>query len=212
MAKIDVLDFEGKKVEKIDIPKDIAEQEVNANLLHLEVRRFLASIRSGTHSTKTRSEVRGGGRKPWRQKGTGNARAGTIRSPLWKGGGIVFGPKPRSYEFKLNKKVIKKSKAMALADKYNEKRFLVLNEIVLDDVKTKKAAQILKGLNMTDHKVLLVLEDFEGNEALSFRNLPNVYLTTTRSLSTYEILASEYVLFTKGSLEKFLKEFLNGRS
>jgi large subunit ribosomal protein L4 len=212
MAKIDVLDFEGKKVEKIDIPKDIAEQEVNANLLHLEVRRFLASLRSGTHSTKTRSEVRGGGRKPWRQKGTGNARAGTIRSPLWKGGGIVFGPKPRSYEFKLNKKVIKKSKAMALADKYNEKRFLVLNEMIFDDVKTKKAAQILKGLNISDHKVLLVLEDFEGNEALSFRNLPNVYLTTTRSLSTYEILASEYVLFTKGSLEKFLKEFSNGRS
>ncbi len=212
MAKVDVLDFEGKKIEKMDIPKDVVEQEVNTNLLHLEVRRFLASIRAGTHSTKTRSEVRGGGRKPWRQKGTGNARAGTIRSPLWKGGGIVFGPKPRSYEFKLNKKVIKKSKAMALTDKYNEKRFLVVNEMVFDKVKTKKAAEVLKGLNISDNKVLLVLEDFDRNEALSFRNLPNVYLTTTRSLNTYEILASEYILFTKGSLEKFLKEFLNGRS
>ncbi|MDZ7838763.1 MAG: 50S ribosomal protein L4 [Actinomycetota bacterium] len=118
MASLNVIDSEGKEIEKIDIDDQLVKQEANHEILYQEVRRFLASQRAGTHSTKTRSEVRGGGRKPWRQKGTGNARAGTNRSPIWKGGGVVFGPKPRDHSFKLNKKVIKKSKLIALSEKY----------------------------------------------------------------------------------------------
>jgi len=212
MATLDVLDLKGSSKDKIDIPDEVVKQEVNTNVLHLEVKRFLASARSGTSKTKGRSEVRGGGKKPWRQKGTGNARAGSSRSPIWKGGGITFGPVPRDYSFKLNKKVIRKSKFMALSDKFNEEKFMVVSEFNFDKPSTKNAAAILANLKVDTGKVLIVLEKLDGNDLLSFRNMPNVLLTTCRSINTYEVLVSDYVIFTKNSLEKFLEEFSNARS
>ncbi|MCX6383962.1 MAG: 50S ribosomal protein L4 [Actinobacteria bacterium] len=212
MATLDILDLKGSSKDKIDIPDEIVKQEVNTNILHMEVKRFLASARSGTSKVKGRSEVRGGGRKPWRQKGTGNARAGSTRSPLWRGGGVTFGPVPRDYSFKLNKKVIRKSKFMALSDKFNEGRLMVVSDFNFDKPSTKNASAILDNLKVGMSKVLVVLENLNGNELLSFRNMPNVLLTTCRSMNTYEILVSDYMIFTKNSLEKFLEEFSNARS
>jgi len=212
MATLDILDLKGSSKDKIDIPDAVVKQEVNTNLLHMEVKRFLASARSGTSKTKGRSEVRGGGKKPWRQKGTGNARAGSSRSPLWRGGGVTFGPVPRDYSFKLNKKVIRKSKIMALSDKFSEGRLMVVSDFNFEKPSTKKASSILDNLKVANSKILVVIENLEGNELLSFRNLPNVLLTTYRSMNTYEILVSDYMIFTKNSLEKFLEEFSNARS
>jgi len=212
MATLDILDLKGSSKDKIDIPDEIVKQEINTNLLHMEVKRFLACARSGTSKTKGRSEVRGGGRKPWRQKGTGNARAGSTRSPLWRGGGVTFGPVPRDYSFKLNKKVIRKSKIMALSDKFSEGKLMVVSDFNFEKPSTKKASSILDNLKVANSKILVVLENLEGNELLSFRNMPNVLLTTYRSMNTYEILVSDYMIFTKNSLEKFLEEFSNARS
>lgn len=202
MTSLNVLDIEGKEIEKIEIPDEIVNQKLNTDILYQEVRRYLASIRAGTHSTKGRSEVSGGGRKPWRQKGTGNARAGSIRSPIWKGGGVVFGPKPRDYSFKLNKKVIRKSKLIALSEKFRDNKILVLNECEFEVPKTKRAADMLNNLNLKGKKVLLVLDNLNSNEARSFRNLSNVLLSNVKGLNTYNILVSEYVIFTKSSLNK----------
>ncbi len=212
MTTIDILDLKGSSTDKIDIPKEITSLEVNANLLHMEVKRFLASARSGTSKTKGRSEVRGGGRKPWRQKGTGNARAGSNRSPLWRHGGVVFGPTPRDFSFKLNKKVVRKSKLMALVDKINNNKLLIVSAFNFDKPSTKEASNVLKSLKIHESKVLVVTDNFEGSEVLSFRNLPNVLLTNYNSVNTYELLVCDFVLFTKNSFEKMLKELPNARS
>ncbi len=204
MASLDVLDLKGKEIEKINISNEIVKQESNNEILYQEVRRYLASIRSGTSSTKGRSEVRGGGRKPWRQKGTGNARAGSIRSPIWKGGGVVFGPKPRNYSFKLNKKVIKKSKFIAMSEKFKEKKIIVLDKLAFKKPKTKKAYEILEKFKLIDKKVLVILENTSGDEAKSFRNIENVLVTSAKSLNTYNILISDYLVFTKNSLTELV--------
>ena len=212
MTTIDILDLKGSSTDKIDIPEEITSLEVNTNILHMEVKRFLASSRSGTSKAKGRSEVSGGGRKPWRQKGTGNARAGSNRSPLWRHGGVTFGPVPRDYSFKLNKKVVRKSKLMALVDKINDSRLLIVSGFNFDKPSTKEAYNVLKSLKINDNKVLVVIDRLEGNEVLSFRNLPNVLLTSYKSINTYELLVSDFVLFTKDSFEKLLKELSNERS
>ncbi len=212
MATLDILDLKGSSTDKIDIPEEITSLEVNTNILHMEVKRFLASSRSGTSKAKGRSEVSGGGRKPWRQKGTGNARAGSNRSPLWRHGGVIFGPVPRDYSFKLNKKVVRKSKLMALVDKINDSKLLIVSGFNFDKPSTKEAFNVLKSLKINENKVLVVIDNLEGNEVLSFRNLPNVLLTSYKSINTYELLVSDFVLFTKGSFEKMLKELSNARS
>ena len=209
MASLDVLDLKGKEIEKINISNEIVKQESNNEILYQEVRRYLASIRSGTSSTKGRSEVRGGGKKPWRQKGTGNARAGTIRSPIWKGGGIVFGPKPRNYSFKLNKKVIRKSKFIAMSEKFKEKKIIVLDKLAFKKPKTKKAYGILEKFELIDKKVLVILENTRGDEARSFRNIENVLVTSAKSLNTYNILISDYLVFTKNSLTELVRGLTN---
>jgi len=209
MASLDVLDLKGKEIEKINISNEIVKQESNNEILYQEVRRYLASIRSGTSSTKGRSEVRGGGRKPWRQKGTGNARAGSIRSPIWKGGGVVFGPKPRNYSFKLNKKVIKKSKFIAMSEKFKEKKIIVLDKLAFKKPKTKKAYEILEKFKLIDKKVLVILENTSGDEAKSFRNIENVLVTSAKSLNTYNILISDYLVFTKNSLTELVGGLTN---
>jgi large subunit ribosomal protein L4 len=212
MVSLNVVDSDGKELEKINIPGEIVGQEINTEIMYQEVRRYLASIRSGTHKTKDRSEVRGGGKKPWRQKGTGNARAGSNRSPIWKGGGVVFGPTPRDYAFKLNKKVIKQSKLMAFSDKFKNKKILVLDKLSFKKPETGKAAKILKILKLDKEKVLMVFDSMDTNEVKSFRNIGNVMVESSKGLNAYIILMADYIVFTKNSLDDFIKRLGNGKS
>ena len=212
MVSLNVVDSDGKELEKINIPGEIVSQKINTEIMYQEVRRYLASIRSGTHKTKDRSEVRGGGKKPWRQKGTGNARAGSNRSPIWKGGGVVFGPTPRDYAFKLNKKVIKQSKMMAFSDKLKNKKILVVDKLSFKNPETGKAAKILKKLKMDKEKVLMVFDSLDANEVKSFRNIGNVMIESSKGLNAYIILAADYIVFTKNSLDDFIKRLGNGKS
>jgi len=212
MASLNIIDLEGKEKEKINISDEVVKQGSNEEILYQEVRRFLATRRAGTHSTKGRSEVSGGGRKPWRQKGTGNARAGSNRSPLWRGGGIIFGPKPRDYSFKLNKKVIRKSKFIAISEKFKEKKIIVVEDMTFESPKTKKAQEILKNLKVAEKKVLLVLENVNNNTAKSFKNIESVLISSSKGLSTYNILVADYLMFTKNSLLEFIKGLDNERS
>jgi len=180
MANLNVLNLEGKQKGKIDISDEFVTQEMNDELIHQEVRRYLAAGRAGTHKVKERSEVSGGGRKPWRQKGTGNARAGSNRSPIWRHGGIVFGPKPRDYSFKLNKKVIKKARLIALTEKFKNDRIMVLENLEFEEPKTKKAGEILSSLKVSGEKVLLVIESVNDLTGKSFRNIPEVKTVSSR--------------------------------
>lgn len=212
MASLNIIDLEGKEKEKINISDEVVKQGSNEEILYQEVRRFLATRRAGTHSTKGRSEVSGGGRKPWRQKGTGNARAGSNRSPLWRGGGIIFGPKPRDYSFKLNKKVIRKSKFIAISEKFKNKKIIVVEDMTFESPKTKKALGILENLKVAEKKVLLVLENLNNNTAKSFKNIESVLISSSKGLSTYNILVADYLMFTKNSLLEFIKGLGNERS
>jgi large subunit ribosomal protein L4 len=212
MASLNIIDLEGKEKEKINISDEVVKQGSNEEILYQEVKRFLATRRAGTHSTKGRSEVSGGGRKPWRQKGTGNARAGSNRSPLWRGGGIIFGPKPRDYSFKLNKKVIRKSKFIAISEKFKNKKIIVVEDMTFESPKTKKAQEILENLKVAEKKVLLVLENLNNNTAKSFKNIESVLISSSKGLSTYNILVADYLMFTKNSLLEFIKGLGNERS
>lgn len=205
MGSLSVINPEGTELEKINISDELVKKKVNSEILYQEVRRYLASLRSGTHKTKDRSEVRGGGKKPWRQKGTGNARAGTIRSPLWKGGGVVFGPTPRDYSFKLNKKVVRQSKQMALSEKFKDKKIIVLDKIEFETPETKKAAVMLKKLNLDRDKVLIVFDNLDNNEIKSFRNIQNVMVGSSKGLNAYIMLIADYIVFTKSSLNDFIE-------
>ncbi|OQA21291.1 MAG: 50S ribosomal protein L4 [Actinobacteria bacterium ADurb.Bin346] len=212
MANLNVLDLEGKQKGKIDIADNIVSQEANDEILHQEVRRYLAAGRSGTHKTKERSEVSGGGRKPWRQKGTGNARAGSNRSPLWRHGGITFGPKPRDYSFKLNRKVIRKSKLIALTEKFKNDRIIVVDRLDFEEPATKKAYEILVSLKISGEKVLLALDSAGSAAGKSFRNIPEVKVVSIKGLNTYDILIADYLFFTKKSLTDFIKGLGDERS
>lgn len=205
MGSLSVIDLEGTELEKISISDELVKKKVNSEVLYHEVKRYLASLRSGTHKTKDRGEVSGGGKKPWRQKGTGNARVGSIRSPLWKGGGVVFGPEPRDYSFKLNKKVIRQSRSMALSEKFKDKKIIVLDEIKFEIPETKKAAMILKKLNLDKNKVLIVFNNLDNNEVKSFRNIRNVMVESARGLNAYIMLVADYIVFTKSSLSDFIE-------
>ncbi|MBM3710486.1 MAG: 50S ribosomal protein L4, partial [Actinobacteria bacterium] len=193
MANLNILDVEGKEKGKIKIDDSIVNQEINEDIIYQEVRRYLAASRSGTHKTKERSEVSGGGRKPWRQKGTGNARAGSNRSPLWRHGGIIFGPKPRDYSFKLNKKVIRKSRLIAISEKFKDRKIIVIEDLDFAEPKTKEASSILDNLKIYGSRVLLVMEKANSNAAKSFRNIPGVVIVSSKGLSTYDILISDYL-------------------
>jgi large subunit ribosomal protein L4 len=212
MASLSVVDKQGKEKEKIKISDDLVKQGAGSEVIYQDIRRYLAQRRSGTHSTKGRSEVRGGGRKPWRQKGTGNARAGTIRSPLWKGGGVVFGPKPRDYSFKLNKKVIKKSKAIALSEKFKDKKLFVVDDFGFKKPNTKDAAKILENLKVTDGKVLIVTENLNDDSSKSFRNISNTVVETAKGLNAYYLMLADYVVFTKNSLNEMMERMTDDKS
>ena len=199
----------GEKVTDIDLSDDIFNSKINEDVVHQVVTAQLAKVRSGNASTKTRSEVRGGGRKPWRQKGTGRARHGSIRSPLWVGGGITFGPKPRSYNKKVNKKMKKIALKSVLSDKLQTESIMILDELNLDEIKTQKMAALLEELGLSEKKVLIVLPEKDKNIYLSARNLPHVKTLVLDGLNTYDLLDNEVILMSEeaaSTIEEVLGE------
>jgi len=201
MPKVAVYNVSGQQVSELELNENIFGVEVNQHVLYEVVKNQLANKRQGTQSALTRSEVRGGGRKPWRQKGTGRARAGTIRSPLWTGGGIIFAPKPRDYRYTLPKKVRRLAMKSALTSKVNSNEFLVLDELNLAAPKTKDMMNILKNLNVGS-KALIVMAD--KNEAVikSANNIPGVETTLVNTLNVYDILKYDKFIITKAAVEK----------
>lgn len=200
MASVKVFNMSGSQVGTMDINDSIFAVEVNEHVMHQAVVQFLANQRQGTQSAKTRAEVSGGGRKPWRQKGTGRARQGSIRSPQWTGGGVVFAPKPRDYSFKLNKKVKRLALKSALTTKVAEDKFIVVDELALNEVKTKEMAQVLKNLDV--QKGLVVVEEGNRNVVLSTRNIPNVKTAGVSTINVYDILKYDKFVVTKKAVEK----------
>jgi len=201
MKSVPVYDLEGNKTGEVQLEDYYFGCEINIPVMHLVVRRQLAAARRGTASTKNRSAVSGGGRKPWRQKGTGRARAGSIRSPLWRGGGTVHGPQPRDYSFKVNRKVRRLALRSALSARAAEDRVMVLEDFTFSEPKTKLAAGVFKALGVED-SVLLVLPEEDENVVKSMRNLPFVEVIRLEHLNTYDVLANDRVIFTRSSLER----------
>ena len=195
MANVSVYNIEGKEVGTIDLNDAVFGVEVNEHLVHMAVVSQLANKRQGTQKAKTRSEVSGGGRKPWRQKGTGHARQGSTRAPQWTGGGVVFAPVPRDYSFKMNKKEKRAALKSALSSRVEEKKFIVLDEMNFDEIKTKNFKKVLDNLNV--NKALVVLEDNNKNAAMSARNLPDVKTARTNTINVYDILKYNTVIATK---------------
>ncbi|ACA42057.1 50S ribosomal protein L4 [Lysinibacillus sp. fkY74-1] len=201
MTKVSVLSQTGASVGEIELNDAIFGIEPNEAVLFDAVVAQRASLRQGNHKVKNRSEVAGGGRKPWRQKGTGRARQGSIRSPQWRGGGIVFGPTPRSYSYKLPKKVRRLALKSALSAKVVEQNFLVLDALTLAAPKTKEFTKILKDLSL-EKKSLFVTADLDENVALSARNIPGVTVLTANGINVLDLLGHEKVVFTKSAVEK----------
>ena len=200
MANVSVYNIEGKEVGSIELNDAVFGVEVNEHLVHMAVVNQLTNNRQGTQSAKTRSEVSGGGRKPWRQKGTGHARQGSTRAPQWTGGGIVFAPKPRDYSFKMNKKEKRIALLSALSSKVAESKIVVLDEFKLDEIKTKKFVEVMNNLKVEN--ALVVLEGENKNVVLSGRNIPSVKVTATNEINTYDVLKYTTLVVTKAAVEK----------
>ena len=200
MANVSVYNIEGKEVGKIDLSDAVFGVEVNEHLVHMAVVSQLANNRQGTQKAKTRSEVSGGGRKPWRQKGTGHARQGSTRAPQWTGGGVVFAPVPRDYSFKMNKREKRAALKSALTSRVEENKFIVIDEINFEEAKTKNFANILKNLDVS--KALVVLEDDNKNAELSARNIADVKTAKTNTINVYDILKYNTVIATKAAVAK----------
>lgn len=186
MATVTVFDQMKKEVGSLELSPEIFEVEIRPEILHFVVRAQLAAKRAGTHAVKTRAFVSGGGKKPWKQKGTGHARAGSNRSPIWRGGAVIFGPQPRSYEFKVNRKVRRLALKMALSSRLLEDNLLVLKGITLPEIKTKHFAEIAKSLGL--EKALIVFNEADNNLLLSARNLPGIKLLPADKLNAYDVL------------------------
>ena len=200
MAKLSVYNIEGNQVGEIELNDAVFGVEVNENLMHKAVVAQLAASRQGTQSAKTRSEVSGGGRKPWRQKGTGHARQGSTRAPQWTGGGIVFAPKPRDYSFKMNKKEKRAALLSALSSKVADSKIVVLDEFKLDEIKTKKFVDVMNNLKVS--KALVVLEGENKNVVLSGRNVADVKVSAVNEINTYDVLKYDTLVVTKAAVEK----------
>jgi len=198
MANVSVFNMEGQEVGKLKLSKEVFGVEVNEHLLHMAVVRQLANNRQGTQKAKTRSEVRGGGRKPWRQKGTGHARQGSTRSPQWTGGGVVFAPVPRDYSIKMNKKERRLALKSALSSRVADKKFIVLDELKLKEIKTKEMVKVLDNLKV--NKALVVLEDNDKNVVLSAKNIPDVLTAQASTINVYDILKYNTVVITKAAV------------
>lgn len=200
MPKVDLLNIEGKKVGDIELADSIFAIDVNEDVMHEVVVNYLANQRQGTASTKTRSEVTGGGKKPWKQKGTGRARQGSIRAPQWIKGGIALGPKPRSYKYTLNKKVKRLALKSALSSKVQENNIIVLDTLNFDEIKTKNMAKVLE--NIKANKALIVLAEKNLNVQASARNIPNTKTALVNTINTYDILKYETLVVTKDAVAK----------
>ena len=198
MAKVSVYNMEGKEVETMELDDAVFGVEVNEHLVHMAVVQQLANNRQGTQKAKTRSEVRGGGRKPWRQKGTGHARQGSTRAPQWTGGGVVFAPTPRDYSFKLNKKEKRAALKSALSSRVAENKLVVVDELKFDTIKTKDFAKVLSNLNVD--KALVVLNDNDTNVVMSAKNIPTVKTASTSTINVYDILKYNTVVVTKDAV------------
>ena len=198
MANVTVYNIEGKKVDTLELNDAVFGVEINEHLVHMAVVQQLANKRQGTQSAKTRAEVSGGGRKPWRQKGTGHARQGSTRSPQWKGGGVVFAPKPRTYSFKMNKKEKALAIKSALTSRVNAEKFVVLDQISFDEIKTKKMKAVLD--NFKVEKALVILDKKNENVTLSARNLPTVRTVLANSINVYDILKYDTLVLTKDAV------------
>ncbi|HAB61991.1 MAG TPA: 50S ribosomal protein L4 [Lachnospiraceae bacterium] len=200
MANVSVYNIEGKEVGSIELNEAVFGVEINEHLVHMAVVQQLANKRQGTQSAKTRAEVRGGGRKPWKQKGTGHARQGSTRSPQWTGGGVVFAPKPRNYSFKMNKQEKLAAIKSALTSRVNASKLVVLDELNFSEVKTKQMKAVLDNLKVS--KALVVLGEKNDNVVLSARNLPTVRTALTNTISVYDILKYDTLVLTKDAVAK----------
>ena len=200
MAKVSVYNIEGKEVDTIELNDAVFGVEVNEHLVHMAVVNQLANNRQGTQKAKTRSEVSGGGRKPWRQKGTGHARQGSTRAPQWTGGGVVFAPVPRDYSFKMNKKEKRAALKSALSSRVEENKFIVVDEMNFDEIKTKKMVSVLDALKVK--KALVVLDGDNENVAKSAKNIAGVRAVAVNAINVYDILKYETVIITKAAVSK----------
>lgn len=201
MPKVGLYNMAGSQIGDIELSESVFGQEVNKSVLHQVVVNYLANQRQGTQSTKTRSEVRGGGIKPWRQKGTGRARQGSIRAPQWIKGGIALGPKPRDYSYTLNKKVKRLAMKSALSAKVLENEIIVLDELTINEIKTKEVVTLLKNLGV-EGKALIVTADKDNNVVLSSRNIEGVSTSFVGTLNVYEILNNSQLIIAKNAIEK----------
>ncbi|MBQ9550717.1 MAG: 50S ribosomal protein L4 [Lachnospiraceae bacterium] len=200
MASVSVYNMEGKEVGNMELSDELFGVEINENLVHQAVLQQLADRRQGTQKAKTRSEVSGGGRKPWRQKGTGHARQGSTRSPQWTHGGVVFAPVPRDYSFKMNKKEKRYALKSALTSRVQDNKFIVLDELKLDEIKTKKFREVLDALKVD--KAIVILDSLDKNAILSARNIPDVITAQVNTINTYDIMKYNTVITTKAAVQK----------
>jgi large subunit ribosomal protein L4 len=201
MANVSVYNMEGKEVGNIELNDAIFGVEINEHLVHLAVVQQLANLRQGTQKAKTRSEVRGGGRKPWRQKGTGHARQGSTRAPQWTGGGVVFAPVPRDYSFKMNQKEKRAALKSALTDKVQGGKLIVLEDLKMDEFKTKKFAEVMNNLKAT-RKALVVVAENDAKVVKSASNLPEVKTALTNTINVYDIVNAQTLVLTKDAVAK----------
>ncbi len=200
MANVSVYNMEGKEVGTIELNDAVFGVEVNEHLVHLAVVQQLANNRQGTQKAKTRAEVSGGGRKPWRQKGTGHARQGSTRSPQWTGGGVVFAPTPRDYSFKMNKKEKQLALKSALTSKVNDSKLIVVDELKMEAIKTKEFKAVMTNLNA--NKALVVMAEKDENVVMSAKNIPDVTTTLTSTINVYDIMKAGTVVLTKDAVAK----------
>ncbi len=200
MANVAVYNMQGAEVGTIELSDALFGVEINENLVHRAVVQYLANRRQGTQKAKTRSEVSGGGRKPWRQKGTGHARQGSTRSPQWTHGGVVFAPVPRDYSFKINKKEKKFALKSALTSRVQDNKFIVLDELKFDEIKTKKFMEVLDAFKVK--KAIVILDSLDRNAILSARNIPNVITAQVNTINTYDIMKYSTVITTRAAVAK----------
>ncbi|MCR5486635.1 MAG: 50S ribosomal protein L4 [Lachnospiraceae bacterium] len=200
MANVAVYNMEGKEVGTMELKDELFGVEINEHLVHLAVKKYLADQRQGTQKAKTRGEVSGGGRKPWRQKGTGHARQGSTRSPQWTHGGVVFAPVPRDYTIKMNKKEKRLALKSALTSRVQAEKFIVIDELKLDEIKTKKMKAVLDAFNL--NKAIIILDSVDKNVILSARNIPNVWTAQINTINTYDIMKYNTVITTKAAVAK----------
>ena len=200
MANVSVYNMEGKEVGTMELNDAIFGVEVNEHLVHMAVVQQLANNRQGTQKAKTRSEVSGGGRKPWRQKGTGHARQGSTRSPQWTGGGVVFAPVPRDYSFKLNKKEKRAALKSALTDKLANDKLVVVDKLAFDEIKTKNFVAVMNNLKV-DTKALVVINENDANVVMSAKNVPSVKTALTNTINVYDILNADKLVLTQDAVK-----------